>query len=489
MARIIYASKLIQPVQTISISKRYDTTPAGDIIGKVFTIQVNGTLVSYKGSPNSSGGFWTSSGSPSDESLTEEEKFASILRKQEAMRTLFSAHGQQFEIAPLDGSQSMRCNPRIISLEFQEGLWVDTCPWTLVLETDELYPLQEDEFDSYILSAEESWNIETSDPEDEVKPRTYILTHNLNAVGKLFYDDTGTSSPAWEQARNWVLPRLGFDSTIALSSGVNNLPSYYGGYNHVRTENVDKTNGSFSVNETWVLASGTALEDFTIQTRSDLSDGRQHVTIDGTITGLEQRDNNLGLVKSKWENALSKFNVVESLLLNRAQTYSGFNLNSIPVSKTTGRNPVTGSISYSYEYDTRLNNFITDTISESVSITNSFDADIFAVIPILGRAVGSLVQLLDTKHPVERTISIELVFDYDYIPSGASMTERLNTYNPRFHEPQKTEIQTLINAMKPAGNMLNNLGNLCTDQVVQSQQETWNPHEKRWSYQCTFVAE
>lgn len=490
MARIIYDSKLIQPIQTISITKDYSRNGAGDIIGKIFNLQINGTLVAFKGSPNSSGILWDQSGNPPDEILSSDTtKFASILRKQEAIRELFSTDGLSFEIAPLDGSEAMRCNPRIGPITFEEGPWVDTCRYSISLEADELYPSEEDLFTEYISASEESWNIETDEPEDLTKPRTYRLTHTVSAVGKKFFDSVGASRPAWEQAREYVLPRLGFDTTIALSSGVNNLPSFYGGYNHVRSENIDETNGSFAVTETWLLASGTALEDFTVQTRIDISDGKKHVTIDGSVVGLEQRDSNLNLVTSKYDNAVAKFNVVEGLLLNRAQTYSGYNLNGTAVGKTVGRNPIAGSINYSYEYDTRLGFFVSGVISESISMTNSFDNDIFAVIPILGRARGSLIQLLDTKQPVERNISIELVFDSDYIPSGSTFAERINTYNPRFHEPQKTQIQDLVNAMKPAGTMLNNIGELCTDQVVQSQQETWNFNELRWSYQCTFIAE
>ena len=42
-----------------------------------------------------------------------------ILRKQEAIRILFSEDGHNFEIQPWDGGPSSKCNPRIQSIEFE----------------------------------------------------------------------------------------------------------------------------------------------------------------------------------------------------------------------------------------------------------------------------------------------------------------------------------------------------------------------------------
>lgn len=490
MAYVYYNSKLIRPVQSCSIVKETTRDGTGKPIGKVFNITMNLTLLSFAGSPRSDGTFWTIDNDPPEETVALESKFASIARKQEALRELFAQDGLVFEIQPLDGSLPISCNPRINSISFDPDIWVEKCNCVVSMQCDELYPEQEDSFTEYVSSVDESWSIETSEPEDELKPRTYRLTHSIGAIGKRFFLSDGTlEKEAWQQARDYVLPRLGFDNTIALSSGVNNLPTYYGGYNHTRSENIDEANGSYSVVENWIIASGSYLEDFTVQTTSDIGNSKKRVSIDGSVTGLEQRNSDLGLTTSKWTNALARFNNIEPLLYNRAQSYSGLTLNGTPVSKTTGRNPVQGTISYSYEYDNRLENFVSGTISEVVQITNNFDTDLFAVIPILGRDLGSLVQDLESKQPIERTVNIELVFDAEYIPSGTSYQAKLNSYNPRLHSPQSTQIASILSAATPVGNMLNNVGDLCTDSLISSKQETWSPNDLRYSLNITYLAE
>lgn len=490
MAYVYYGSKLIRPVQGCNIVKETTRDGTGKPIGKVYNITLNFTLLSFAGSPRSDGTFWTINNDPPEEAIELESKLASIARKQEAIKSLFSQDGLVFEIQPLDGSLPISCNPRIASINFEEGLWVDKCSCVINMQADELYPETTDEFTEYIIAADESWSIEVADPQDELKPTTYRFSHSVSATGKRFFLSDGTlEKEAWQQARDYVLPRLGFDNTIALSSGVNNLPTYYGGYNHTRSENIDEGNGTFSVIESWLLASGAYLEDFTIQTRSDITDGNVRVVIDGNITGLDQRNNDLSLITTKYENASSRFAVVQNLLYNRAQTYSGYNLNNIPTNSTIGKNPVGGVITYSYEYDTRLSNLVTDVISESVQISNNFDTDIFATIPIIGRTLGSLVQDLETKQPIERTLNIELVFNHTYIPSGASYQERLNTYNPRLHSPQSTEISQIISAATPVGNMLNNNGIICTDALISNKSESWDFQSKRYSLNISWIAE
>lgn len=82
----------------------------------------------------------------------------------------------------------------------------------------------------YLSDVTESWNIDTDErAENESLSRTYRLTHSVSATGKRHYNNNILQAEAWQQARDWVQSKLGFDSSKALSSGVNNLPSYYSG--------------------------------------------------------------------------------------------------------------------------------------------------------------------------------------------------------------------------------------------------------------------
>lgn len=469
----MYDGKRLIPAPTVSVTKEYTKNGAGENIGTTYSITLNGTIVYHKGSPNSSGNFHTSGGYPADESISNDSRLSSIIRKQEAIKELFSVEGKQLEIQALDASQPMKCNPRVVSIDMPEGPFYITAQYTITLQADVIYingtSLGEDSFSEYLSSATESWSIDTDEgsPENENLPRTYSLTHTINATGKRFYDETGTlEKPAWKQARDWVIPRLGFDSDVALSSGVINLPSYYSGYNHLRSENIDEQGGTYSVTETWVLASGTALETFDISTRKDISSGRTSVSIEGQITGLEQRDADLGLTVHKYDNAKTHFASVSGNMITRAQNYSGVTLNPDPLSSTIGRSPVGGNINYTYEFDNRPSNQIDGAQSEMISVANNWDADVFAVIPVLGRTAGPVLQNLSSKKEKTRSVNIEVTFEPDeftgYGTSG-----------------QRNRIQSVVDSIKPGGSQV----------FLQDQSETWDRNSSRYSYNATWVYE
>lgn len=482
----MYDSKRLIPAPFVSIEKQYTKTNDGTIIGKIFQITIIGTLVAYMGSPSSTGTWHTSGGYPDDEAIDSNSRLAALLRKQEALRELFSNEGLQFEVQSLDGSQPMKCNPRQISISIPDGQWFDRCEYTITMECDELYPEQEDDFSYYISDANESWQLETNEdqPEGIGKPRTYRLTHNVSAVGKRFYDDTGSLvKPAWQQARDFVLARLGFDSTIALSSGVNNLPSYYGGYNHVRSQDIDELGGGFSVSETWILSSGTALEDFTVETNSNINETNVGVTIQGLITGLEERNASLSLTTSKYDNALTKFTQASGLALTRAQSYSGYTLNITPTVSTIGRNPIAGTIQYSFQYDDRPSSIISGAKSEVIAINDSFGGESFASIFVLGRANGPVLQDLGTKPAATRSLNIECVMPR---PSfGSFTTSEIRTAlnnNPRLSAASSGTFFKIIEAANPQNNGY-------TTVFESPTQENWEPLNGRYSYNKTWTYE
>jgi hypothetical protein len=483
MSVVSYNGQKLIPAPLVSISKDYQTTGDGRQIGAVFSIVVQGTMVAWKGSPNSDGVFHTTSGYPADEDVSAASRLASIITKQQAIRALFSTHGLSFEVQSADGSQPLKCNPRILRIEVPEGQWYETAPYTITMEADRIYPLQEDNFSEYISSAEENWTIETNEvPENEHISRTYNLSHTVAAQGKRFYDETGTLvKPAWQQARTFVLGRLGFDSQIALSSGVNNLPSYYGGYNHLRSQTLDEEGGSFSVTETWILTSGTALEEFTVSKQTSLQDGLDRVTIEGNITGLEQRTSDLVLSTSKYTNALAKFATASGLAFSRAQTYSNSSLNIIPNGQTIGRNPVAGTINYSFEYDNRPSNIISGCRSELISIFDTMAGDVFATIPILGRRRGPLLQDINTVTPTEKSLTIELFVDRANFGNN-TLTDIKNAFNnnPRVNPATSGQFKNIVDAANPGNNGFSTV-------FTNPPQETWQPKTGQYSYSVSWV--
>ena len=504
MAICSYNGSRIIPSPFVNVNKQYQKSGDGELVGSLFTLTLSGTIVAFKGSPDSNGVFYTGSFYPPDarteptnlEIVTNDARLGAILRKEEAIRELFSEEGHSLEFQSFDGSAAMKCNPRIVSVTFAEGLWFNTADYTIVCEADVVsidgIELGEDSdvFTEYISSASETWNIETDEgtPEGEGLPRTYRMSHTLSATGKRFYDETGTlEKAAWEQARDWVNPRLGFDSAFLLSSGVQDINIEFGApayseFNHIRSENIDENGGNYSIVETWLLASGIAIEDFSISTRNGFDIGTTNISIEGSIVGLEQRDANLQLTTTKYANALTQFSTASGLALGRAEVFSGItNLNVIPISDTVSRNPITGNISYSFEFDDRPSNCIDGAQSETISISNNFGVDVFAAVSVLGRAIGPVLQDIGTKQALTRGLNIELAMDVtDNVCDAATL---LFTNNPRLKSPTAAQIQSFVDAANPANQESAN------QVFVSQQQENWEPLTGRYSYNVEWTYE
>lgn len=488
-----YGNKALIPVGSVDIQKVYQTTGDGTKIGSLFNITLQGKVIAYKGSPMSDGTFWTNTGYPADESLTADQYFNSLSRKVEGIRQLFATDGLSLELQDTLGSVPIKCNPRIKSVSFPASTqWFNVVDYTVELEADILYgaaflgPSGESTFESMISEASESWNIEFNDePQftgqttlDFKASQSYRLTHSISATGKRFYDENGNVvKPAWQQARDYVLPRLGLDQDRITASGVLNLPSYYGGFNHARTENVDEVGGGYSVTETWIVASGSALEDINVTVRKENSTDLTSVSIDGRITGLETRDSNFQVTRTRYEAAANKFAQVSGLIYSRAKEISGYNLNIQPTSYSIARSHTQGTINYSYEYNDRASNIVSGSLFEQISLTDNLAGDVFAEIPILGRAAGPILQDIGTKTAGRRGLSINLTVPKSSpTASVASLQSAFQT--PRANPTYSGNIQTILTAATPAG----------YSQVFQSEpQESWDPWTGTYSMNTSWV--
>jgi hypothetical protein len=454
-------SKKLEPVQTVEINKTYNRREDGSPLSASYTISVGFTLVSDMGSPRSlidsslsntgwttsapqnvSGKkyFWTLSGYAPRETITSSQRLAAIERKIEALRELFSnqtdSDGLLFEVQSESGDQPMKAVCKLENLVISPGPWVNYATCSIVLTTNRISingaTADEDSFDTYdykIASASESWQLDTDEavPESENRPRTYRIAHTMQAKGLPKYDlSTGAIlQKPWEQARGYVhavggfynnvsntagsgIP--GFDSYFLTSSGVRDLPSYYVQANHVRSENIDRAGGTYQLTENWILASGYALEDFTVQTIDNIDNPLLQVSVNGTITGLDERDPiNMSLIRSKFQNADSRLSGVVSELHNRAQSYSGSTLNVLPNNKTIGKNPNTGSITYQFDYDNRPTLHISGAKSEQITVGYSRPGRVVAIIPIIGRTNGPILQDIGTYTARRKTLSINAI--------------------------------------------------------------------------------
>lgn len=481
---VLYDGKKIIPAPLINISKQYERNDSGKRTGAKFTLTLTGTIVPTMGSPASTPGvapdwsdnFWIAADYPPCEEIAMDGRLASILRKQEALRCLFAEDGHVFEIEPLDGSAPLSCNPTVVDIQFTEGLWVEKCDYTITLEAPIIYgnamctSLGEDEFDGYITGSSEDWTIEFNDtPQDATVHHTFRISHNLSATGKLIYDTDGTiGSQPWEHAKTWIESRLSYTNAdiIAKLSGGTIGASGFTPYNHIRAETIGIESGTYSVNENWILTNGSsALEDFTISTKTSTQDPMTVVNIEGQIIGLEVIAYPYSVTSSKYTNASSKWTTVASQLFTRAQTYSGITLNTTAVATQVGKNPVTGVINYSYEYNNRPSNCITGALLEVITITDVGAGDVFAVIPVIGRAAGPVLQDICTVTETRRSINIEVIMPF----VDGCVYETWLTGKP--------DVTAIVEAVKPVA-----------DQVFSSAPtETWVPNSGKYSYSQEWV--
>lgn len=494
MSLVSYRSFRLIPSPFINIVKNYQTAEDGTRIGSLFSISLIGPIVAFKGSPDSTGAFWTLSGYPSDENIGPDSRLKAVLRKQEAIRDLFSVDGGSLEIQSADGSAPMKCNPRVKSITFPDELWFSTFRYQIELEADVVYmngtALGEDDFTEYIESASESWSLDTNEdrPETIGVPRTYSLTHSISAKGKRFYDETGTlEKEAWQQARDWVSSRVGMDNSRLVATSGSNLPSYYNVYNHIRNENTDETNGQYSIVESWIATSGSAIEEFEVSTSRSTDNGIVEVNINGSVVGLEVRNPaDMTLTTTKYTNALNKFNQVSGIWYGRAVAYSDVNLNVQPVTVTIGRNPILGTINYSVGYNNRASNYLTGALAENITLSNSYGIQVFAAVPVLGRSVGPVLQDIGTKQAKTTQLTIDAIFPIPSSITGGSTSDYTNmlfSQNPRFNSTIAASVQTLVNVCNPSTNQG------ATQVYVSNQSESWNPKSGSWNYTVEWVWE
>lgn len=475
-AIVTYGGKRLVPAPFITIERVFQKAQNGLTLGTAYNINLNGTLVARKGSPGASGSvganwtddWWTGAGYPTDSNTIG---YDVIQYKQKKLLDAFATEGLKLEVLPCEGQPGFSFYPKINTVSLQEGIQVEQSKYTISMEADRIYGFSTGDYTSpYISQAEETWNLEFNDKAAHTGAlHTFLLTHTVNAVGKTVYYDGGVTT-AWQEAKAFVLPRLGLDNYFAASTGVMNLPAQTA-YNHVRSENTDELGGSYSVTESWVLSSGGGVfEDFTVSSRISATDGLINVSIEGSIEGMETinygtTSGSFSVATSKYTRASNYFANISGSLYNRCTTYGelqGKTLNLVPLNTLIGKNPTAGTITYNYEYDNRPSYYATGVLSEIISFNYQNAADVFTRVPIIGRAAGPILQDMNTVTETTKEISIEAIFNPSNDYSGMN---RPTAYN------------TLITLSRPSADTI----------FTESDVESWTPTNGRYSRQVRWV--
>lgn len=461
---VMYRGTKLIPAPFVTITKEFQRGEDGKVQKTFFNITATSKMLAYKG-----GADWQQSGYPPDtDAVTAadpDKRLALIIDKQKDMIDLFSVDGGWFEIQPYDGSAAIRFQPRIQNINFNEGLWFEYFPYTISMQADCVA------FGNYLdcgnnsnKQADETWSIEQADE----RGRTYRMTHQVQTTQKDKYKTDGSGQielKGWQVAREMVLVRLGLVTEIKNAAKVLDLQNF-NAYNYARSENIDEAAGRFSVTETWLLVNRSendCIEEYTVTSRTSSDTGLTSVNIDGTVTGLEIRNNTTrALTTERYTTANLAFTGIIAQALSRCQNYSGVTLNPAPLNQSVGRQPLNGVITYNYEYNNRAS-VIKGALNASITIADRFPADVFAKINVLERPLGPILQDIGSKTEAGRSLTIDLT-----MPAAK--------YG--MSDPEEPEVEDLVSQYTPTGT-----GKVFMDRTEKS----WSPQTGRYSRNVSWT--
>ena len=553
----------VRPTPLVNIATQILKNGAGEAFGVTYSITLTGTLLADQGTPYAieHGGITglrhastvkyafhetapsaftgpygafdsvlshTGLNRPPKQQIEPNLAATALITKQRALRALFAQDGQRVEITDFNyDNPAVICYPRLVDIQFSEGIWVDKCDFTISLEADTLLhgdkvdnegtfiipnsgETQENTTETVLLGSlsgafindySEDWSIEVDESTGESPdlPFSYRITHSLNATGKTHYTPGEERLVAWEQARRFVTDRLSDNVTEypnimgQIGSGTINLVDSFGGFSHVRNESIGQSAGTYAVTETWLLASGTAYENYSSSVSSDTSSAFVSVNVDGTIKGLSQispSGHGSEDKPSAFDNAMSKYIAVSnsgqfgliSDIYKRANNLVAVELNSQPLSMSVGTNEYLGEITYSTQFNNRPTNIISGVLTESISVNDTYPGDVFAVIPVLGRKTGPVLQYIGGRTEYRRDLSINLLMDYTKIPYGSGRNTLL-LKKPSVIEPSATQIGNLIKELSPQGEPG------IRKYFVSPPSESWEPKTGSYSFNLTWTYE
>jgi len=320
------------------------------------------------------------------------------------------------------------------------------------------------------------------------------VTHTVDVQGRLIYSGCQEPNIPWQDARDYAVNKLGFNGDFVELSGILGVPgvgySTYDSFNNYRQVGINKTEGSVTVTETFIVTpSGAdslpnnAVETFEIS--NSQADGVSTVTINGEIQGLENISYTGGfeVVDNKYSAASGYFDLVKGRLYDRANTvycsladtcsYS-LPLSARAVSSTIGSNLRQGTIIYNYEYNSIPSACITGDciISQNITIDDQLASDVFASHIVLGRAVGPLLQDIGTITSRVRTVNIEII---TIPPTACSTVEEI--YDPVPLQGVSDFISVI------SGDLTANNSQV----FVSAQNQNWNFSQGRYTKNVSFT--
>jgi|688.fasta_scaffold00240_4 hypothetical protein len=287
--------------------------------------------------------------------------------------------------------------------------------------------------------------------------KTYTISRTLSATGIKKYVNGILSKDSWRSASNWIEKRILniIETDTKIDEHINSITienddikfqpikmnsegssekivpdlnnqQRYRTFNHSRNSNTDIPNGSCTVTDTWILAldSSTCLQSFQSSVDFNQNSNAPTIEVSGEITGLntynitEKKNNAYLNAKNIINKNMSKaFNLAQSAYDN-----SGISGNLIPSAYEVKNNKQQTSVSHN-----RNNGTITWSVTyiadkflcdpdyvQSENITETYDnpygeAKPVAIIPIIGRPNGPVIQTFTTGKEMKKNVTIDII--------------------------------------------------------------------------------
>jgi len=506
---MMYGDYTFSPVPLITINKEIQKAGDGQALGTVFSLSLEGTLA-----PGATG----------------VNGITNIQEEQDRLMAAFAASGQgsEFKIACGD-DDLINCFPRINSINFEAGPWVDVCKYTIDLEYDRdfaadigapwnsAYKSGSGVREPLISSAEETWSIEQTEANFyhfevqqsgndrptylESTPPSFTVTHNISAVGKpvIVSGVIADGGHAWQQASGYVVPRLGFDTAKITKNGA--ICFDQNGKllitNQTRNVNFGELDGNYAVTETWTVyssglfASGInalgASDVWDVNVETSLESSITTVNVQGTITGQASGvfcSSNSStppiyeIVKSKYANAKEYHEAVGGdIFWARAHHFasgvSSRGVNPIPVSKSLGHNPSQGTITYNYKFDDRPAVCLTGARTTDITMSDTNATDVFAELIVLGRSTGPVMQSIGTVTAKKREVTLDATMPADSLICDCDTA---------IEAIPSSEAETILLTFRP-----DNCGGENLTIFKHLDTENWNPTTGKYSRQMGWT--
>ena len=349
-----------------------------------------------------------------------------------------------------------------------------------------------------LTSVNESWELGQSDQltydSDDyanAPKRSLTLTHTVSAVG--LPDATTNNDYAWNEAKKYVKDRLVDDPLTMKMEPLKGLPGpgdstlkdllTTEGYspddfqatNHVRSINSSMTTGEYGVTDTWVLinknaSSATIDIEFSFELGEETTNALVASTT-GTITGLSSisptatDDNKMTNAEAAWATVESDLFTLTKQAFEDSGGPASPALKSTELTNNVGKNKNTGTITFSITYN-NIDSELEGAISESIQEDYSGGAEVVAIIGVILKATGPVIQDMGTITEKRKSVTL---------------TAKMNKDN-RADKPT-TKAEAVLEDYKPTANEAKYSGPW-NDSI----QESWNKRTgdytmtKEWVY-------